>query len=98
MMPSAPLENAFINSMKSILPVQGSRMILTLEACFMRLVPVRSAPVYVHQLHTNATIFGSNSAIINSNRLLSLFRPHPRAAHPLPLSSEKRRGFSQDQA
>jgi hypothetical protein len=26
----------------------------------MRLVPARSAPVYVHHVHTKAIIFGSN--------------------------------------
>lgn len=44
-------------------PVQGNRTILTLAAYFIRLVPVRSAPAYVHQLQTKATIFGSKSAI-----------------------------------
>ena len=37
-------------------------MTRTFEAYLIRLVPVRSAPAYVHQLQTNPTIFGSNSA------------------------------------
>jgi len=57
------LAKAFSRSMKSIRPVHGKRIILTFEEYLMRLVPVKSAPAYVHQLHTKATTFGSKSDI-----------------------------------
>src|SRR5512147_1848476 len=42
--------------------LHGVRMMRTFGDILRRLVPARSAPVYVHQLQTNATIFGSNAA------------------------------------
>ena len=43
----------------SMRPVQGRRMMRTLLAMCRRLVPARSAPVYVHQLQTKAVMRGS---------------------------------------
>ena len=65
MMPSAPDANALSSSRKSIRPVQGNLTILTFVAYFMRLVPVRSAPAYVHQLQTNAIMRGSNAELLS---------------------------------
>ena len=58
-------------------PVQGNLMILTLDAYLIRLVPVRSAPAYVHQLQTKETILGSNSAI-NKDFNIHLTGPLPQ--------------------
>src|SRR5512142_2846536 len=43
--------------------LHGTRTMRTLGDILRRLVPARSAPVYVHQLQTNATTFGSNPAM-----------------------------------
>src|SRR5512137_93175 len=61
MTPSAPRSNALRTKRGSIRPVQGRRMMRTLLAMCSRLVPARSAPVYVHQLQTKAVMRGSKS-------------------------------------
>src|SRR5512132_313055 len=62
MTPSAPRSKALMMKSGLIRLLHGARMIRTFGAIFRRLVPARSAPVYVHQLQTNATILGSNAA------------------------------------
>src|SRR5664280_1256927 len=61
MTPSAPRSNDLMMKSGSMRPVQGRRMMRTLLAMLRRLVPARSAPVYVHQLQTKAVMRGSNS-------------------------------------
>src|SRR5512138_2267962 len=60
MTPSAPRSNALMMKCGLIRLLHGARTMRTLGAILRRLVPARSAPVYVHQLQTNATTFGSN--------------------------------------
>src|SRR5512139_1013832 len=62
MTPSAPRSNALMMKSGLIRLLQGVRMIRTFGDILSRLVPARSAPVYVHQLQTNATTFGSKAA------------------------------------
>src|SRR5512141_1053947 len=62
MTPSAPRSNALMMKRGLIRLLHGARMIRTFGDILRRLVPARSAPVYVHQLQTNATTFGSNAA------------------------------------
>src|SRR5450756_3260791 len=59
MTPSAPRSKALMMKSGSMRPVQGRRMMRTLLAMRRRLVPARSAPVYVHQLQTKAVMRGS---------------------------------------
>src|SRR5574344_1086331 len=73
MMPSAPPAKAFSRSMKSMRPVHGKRTISTFEAYLIRLVPVKSAPAYVHQLHTNAMMRGSKLLLFSSMIIQRLF-------------------------
>jgi hypothetical protein len=64
----------------------------------MRLVPARSAPVYVHQLHTKATTFGSKAAArpafsavasfaLLASLLIVLHAPRARAARSFECSA-----------
>src|SRR5512142_2112326 len=62
MTPSAPRSNALMMKSGEMRLLHGARMIRTFGDILRRLVPARSAPVYVHQLQTNATTFGSNPA------------------------------------
>src|SRR5512133_1068639 len=62
MTPSAPRSNALMMKSGLIRLLHGVRMIRTFGDILRRLVPARSAPVYVHQLQTNATTFGSKAA------------------------------------
>src|SRR5512142_1416605 len=62
MTPSAPRSNALMMKSGEMRLLHGARMIRTFGDILRRLVPARSAPVYVHQLQTNATTFGSNAA------------------------------------
>src|SRR5450830_421406 len=59
MTPSAPRSKALMMNSGSMRPLQGRRMMRTLLAMRRRLVPARSAPVYVHQLQTKAVMRGS---------------------------------------
>src|SRR5512138_3729288 len=62
MTPSAPRSKALMMKSGLIRLLHGARMIRTFGDILRRLVPARSAPVYVHQLQTKATTFGSNAA------------------------------------
>src|SRR5512138_3125432 len=62
MTPSAPRSKALMMKSGLIRLLHGARMIRTFGDILRRLVPARSAPVYVHQLQTKATTFGSNVA------------------------------------
>src|SRR5512138_3073052 len=63
MTPSAPRSNAFTMKSGLIRLLHGVRMIRTFGDILRRIVPARSAPVYVHQLQTKAMTFGSNEPL-----------------------------------
>src|SRR5512146_3026807 len=62
MAPAAPRSNALRMHSGLMRLLQGARMIRTFGDILSRLVPARSAPVYLHQLQTNATTFSSKPA------------------------------------
>src|SRR5512138_3398485 len=66
MTPSAPRSNALVMKCGLIRLLQGARIIRTFGDILSRLVPARSAPVYVHQLQTKATTFGEKGARVEA--------------------------------